>query len=125
VDSAADQCSSDWCAAGHWCSVWASQSPSRRFQSYAQLGHRSTYDAEARSVDLLRRTPRLKDELLDKVDKGELADLEKFGLLTDDLTAFVEGRPTVAARFSTIGGSSSPSIMPRDSCTQAPEAVRT
>lgn len=49
-------------------------------------------NAETRTLDLLGRTPKVKEELLAKAQKGELGDLQELGVSADELTAFVEGR---------------------------------
>lgn len=49
-------------------------------------------DAAARTLDLLRRSPGVREELLDKARRGELADLERLGVTADEVVALTEGR---------------------------------
>ena len=50
-------------------------------------------NAEARTMDLLRRAPKVREELLAKAGKGELPGLERLGLSTDDLPAIYFNSP--------------------------------
>jgi endonuclease G len=50
-------------------------------------------NAEARTADLLRRMPNIRQEILEKIDRGELGAVEQLGVDASDLRTFVEGKP--------------------------------
>jgi endonuclease G, mitochondrial len=50
-------------------------------------------NAEARTADLLRRMPHIRQEILEKIDRGELGPVEQLGVDASDLRTFVEGKP--------------------------------
>ncbi|MBS0160199.1 MAG: DNA/RNA non-specific endonuclease [Nitrospira sp.] len=50
--------------------------------------------AEARAQALFARTPKIRLELLEKIERGQLDDLKTFGLEANELREFVEGRST-------------------------------
>src|SRR5262245_60622045 len=61
-------------------------------------------NAESRTIDLLRRAPRLRNDLLEKAHKGEIPELERLGLKADDLVAVAEGRPDPRRGLEAAGG---------------------
>src|SRR5262249_57786089 len=54
---------------------------------------RKFMNAEARTADLLRRMPNIRQEILEKIDRGELGPVEQLGVAASDLRTFVEGKP--------------------------------
>ena len=67
----------------------------------------SAGSAEARTTDLIRRTPKLQAELLERAQKGELKDLEHLGVTPEEFAAFIEGKRTGGFE-STRGGQETP-----------------
>jgi endonuclease G len=61
--------------------------------------------AESRTNDLLRKNPKLKEQLLERAARGELPELDRFGVKSDEFVASVEGRPMGGATES-MGGPS-------------------
>src|SRR5688572_4023005 len=49
---------------------------------------------EARTADMFRRTPKVKNELLEAAAGGKLPELAEAGVSVDELKAFVEGKRT-------------------------------
>src|SRR5262245_11486754 len=60
-------------------------------------------NAEARTMDLLHRAPKVRAELLEKAHNGGLPDLGRFGLKVDDLVALAEGRRSAHAALEVAG----------------------
>ena len=52
-------------------------------------------NAESRTADLLHRNPTAKKEILEKINRGELKEVERFGVSPDKLVAFIEGRTAI------------------------------
>ena len=66
-------------------------------------------DAESRTLDLLRRSPGVREELLDKALRGDLPDLERLGVTAEEVVALAEGRrprggPQPAGRRAVVFG---------------------
>ena len=53
----------------------------------------SPQNPESRTAALFRQKPELRDEILKKIDSGEMGNVAELGVQHEELKAFVEGRP--------------------------------
>jgi endonuclease G, mitochondrial len=61
-------------------------------------------NAEARTNDLLRKNPKMRADLLEKAHKGEIPDLDRFGLKPEDLVVLAEGKRAAPTGLEAAGG---------------------